>query len=77
MKHFGYETAALLIVDVQQGLDEPSLGKRNNPQAETCMAALLQSWRERRAPVLHVRHCSTEAGSPLRPELPGNASRPR
>jgi nicotinamidase-related amidase len=46
MKHFGYETAALLIVDVQQGLDEPSLGKRNNPQAETCMAALLQSWRE-------------------------------
>jgi nicotinamidase-related amidase len=73
MKHFGYEMAALLIVDVQQGLDEPSLGKRNNPQAETCMAALLQSWRERRAPVLHVRHRSTEAGSPLRPELPGNA----
>ena len=38
MKHFGYEAAALLAVDVQQGLDEPSLGQRNNPQAEACMA---------------------------------------
>ena len=73
MKHSGYAAAALLIVDVQQGLDEPSLGKRNNPLAEARMTTLLQCWRERGASVLHVRHCSTEIDSPLRPGLPGNA----
>ena len=68
-----YAAAALLLIDVQQGLDQPSLGQRNNPQAEANMAALLAAWRARRAPIIHVRHCSTEADSPLRPELPGNA----
>jgi nicotinamidase-related amidase len=66
-------TAALLLIDVQRGLDEASLGERNNPQAEANMAELLAIWRKRGAPVLHVRHCSTEPDSPLRPELPGNA----
>jgi nicotinamidase-related amidase len=63
----------LLIIDVQQGLAEPSLGERNNPQAETNMAALLNAWRERQWPIIHVQHCSTEVDSYLRPELPGNA----
>ncbi len=27
-------TVALLVIDVQQGLASPSLGLRNNPQAE-------------------------------------------
>lgn len=69
-------TAALLIIDVQQGLDNPAFGERNNPQAEAQMARLLTAWRERGWPVLHVRHDSVEANSPLRPELPGNAIKP-
>ena len=64
---------ALLIVDVQKGLDEPSLGLRNNPGAEANMASLLAAWRELQRPVIHIRHCSLEPNSPLRPELPGNA----
>ena len=28
------DKTALLIIDVQDGLDEPRLGKRNNPDAE-------------------------------------------
>lgn len=64
---------ALVVIDVQQGLASPALGQRNNPQAESNMATLLEAWRRRNWPVIHIRHCSTEAESPLRPELPGNA----
>jgi nicotinamidase-related amidase len=64
---------ALLIIDVQQGLASPSLGQRNNPQAESNMASLLTAWRERGLPIVHIQHCSTEPDSALRPELPGNA----
>ena len=63
----------LLIVDVQKGLDDPSLGTRNNPQAESNIARLLAEWRRHHRPVIHIQHCSVEPGSTLRPELPGNA----
>ena len=64
---------ALLIIDVQEGLDEPRLGRRNNPEAESNMARLLEEWRARGRPIFHVQHMSTEPDSPLRPERPGNA----
>lgn len=67
---------ALVIIDVQQGLDNPAYGERNNPQAEAQMARLLAAWRERGWPVMHVRHDSVEPNSPLRPESPGNAIKP-
>ena len=67
------DNTALVLIDVQQGLADPSLGKRNNPDAEANMARLLAAWRQRRQPVIHIRHCSVEPGSTLRPELPGNA----
>lgn len=67
------ETSALLLIDVQKGLAEPSLGERNNPDAEANMARLLAAWREHQWPVIHIRHCSVEPDSSLRPELPGNA----
>lgn len=69
-------TAALLVIDVQQGLDEPVWGQRNHPEAETNIARLLAEWRSRGLPVIHVRHCSVNPSSPLRPELPGNAYKP-
>ena len=64
---------ALLIIDVQDGLDEPRLGRRNKPHAEQNMARLLAAWRAAGRPIFHVQHMSTEPNSPLRPELPGNA----
>jgi nicotinamidase-related amidase len=73
MTEEGYKPPALLVIDVQKGLADPSLGQRNNPQAESNMAALLAAWRELSMPVIHLPHCSTEEYSPLRPELPGNA----
>ena len=67
------DNPALLIIDVQKGLAEPSLGLRNNPGAEDNMSALLKAWREHELPIIHIRHCSVKPNSPLRPELPGNA----
>ena len=67
------QNTGLLIIDVQKGLDEPRLGKRNNPDAEINMARLLADWRAKNRPIYHVQHMSTEPNSPLRPELPGNA----
>ncbi|MEJ2747916.1 MAG: cysteine hydrolase family protein [Anaerolineae bacterium] len=64
---------ALLVIDVQKGFDDPSLGKRNNPAAESNIARLLAAWREQKRPLIHIRHNSTEPNSPFRPELPGNA----
>jgi nicotinamidase-related amidase len=65
--------AALILIDVQQGMDDPRLGSRNNGDAEHHMAALLSAWRDGRRPVIHVQHMSCELDSPFRPERPGNA----
>lgn len=67
---------ALLLIDVQQGLDDPRYGERNNPGAERNIAALLAVWRRTHRPVIHVQHMSVEPDSPLRPERPGNAFKP-
>jgi nicotinamidase-related amidase len=65
--------AALLIIDVQQGLADPRYGERNNPDAEQRMADLLATWRANGDPVIHVQHMSLEPNSPLREGEPGNA----
>jgi nicotinamidase-related amidase len=70
------ENTALLVVDVQSGLDDPVLGPRNNPDCETNVAALIAAWRSAGRPVVFVRHDSVLPESPLRPNQPGNDFKP-
>ncbi|HJU75757.1 MAG TPA: cysteine hydrolase family protein [Gemmatimonadaceae bacterium] len=67
---------ALLVVDVQQGLDDPRYGVRNNPEAEQRIADLLAAWRASGRPIVHAQHASLDPQSPLREDRPGNAIKP-
>lgn len=71
MADFAAANPALVVIDVQQGLDDPTWGQRNNPQAERNMASLLQLWREGDRPIVHIQHLSVLPHSPLRPGQPG------
>jgi nicotinamidase-related amidase len=77
---FGHETA-LLLIDVQVGVDALThwggpTGRRNNPDAEDKLAAMLDAWRSRGLPVFWTQHNSREEHSPLRADGPGGAQKP-
>jgi nicotinamidase-related amidase len=69
-------SAALIVIDLQKAIDNPSWGERNNPDAEKNVAALLRAWRVSARPVYHIRHDSTEPASHYRPGQPGNDFKP-
>lgn len=58
---------ALLIIDVQKGFDIISYwGKeRNNPNAESNIAKILNLWRKNGFPLFHIQHDSTNPNSVL------------
>lgn len=66
------QRAALILIDIQRGFDNPQWGHRNNPDAETNAAALLHAWRQTGRPLFHVQHLSQDAHSPLRAGSPGS-----
>lgn len=70
------DRAALLVVDVQKGFDDPAWGPRNNPQAEANIARIIAAWRSTGRPLFHVVHDSTSPASPLHPSASGNAFKP-
>lgn len=65
---------ALLLIDIQKGLDDLEFygGERNNPDAEQNAGRILEHWRKNKWPLFHVQHCSVTPGSPLKEGLPGN-----
>jgi nicotinamidase-related amidase len=74
IKQFSDNTA-LLLIDVQKGVDVLQhwggpTGRRNNPDAESNMLRLLAAFRQHGLPVAFTRHNSREANSPLKFSLP-------
>jgi nicotinamidase-related amidase len=63
--------AALVLIDLQQGIHHPKLGRRNQPDAEARMGDLLACWRATARPVVHVRHVSRDPDSVFWPGQPG------
>jgi nicotinamidase-related amidase len=63
--------ATLVLIDMQQGMHQPTLGRRNNPDAEGQMQRLLSAWRQASRPIVHVRHISRTPGSVFWPGQPG------
>ena len=61
----------LLLIDCQKGFDDPKWGVRNNPNFEENTKSLIHHWRLENQNIVHVRHSSTEDGSPLQPNAPG------
>lgn len=68
--------SALVVIDVQQGFDDPRWGHGDNPDCEDNVGRLIAAWRATGWPVVYVRHDSGEPDSPLRPGQPGNAFKP-
>jgi nicotinamidase-related amidase len=67
---------ALVVVDAQQGFDDPWWGRRNNADCDRNIERLVTAWHERQAPLVYVRHDSEEPSSPLHPDNPGNRLKP-
>lgn len=56
---------ALLILDVQNGFDDPFWGERNNHNAEENIARLQKEWRKRKGHIIYTKHLSLLPDSPL------------
>lgn len=66
--------SALIVVDVQEGFDDPMfVGKRNNPDADRNIEAIIKTWEKSRRPIVIVKHNSIHSGSVLHPSKLGNS----
>ena len=66
--------SALVVVDVQEGFNDPSWGQRNSLRGQHRRAAGRQ--RQAGEPIVFVRHDSQSVGSPLLHGQPGNDLQP-
>jgi nicotinamidase-related amidase len=62
----------LIVIDVQNGFRNPAMPPSNNPECEDKVRELLSVWRERKLPIVLVRHDSKNPNSVLAPGQAGN-----
>ncbi|PFD29227.1 cysteine hydrolase [Bacillus cereus] len=62
-----FSNTALIIIDVQKAFEEEKWGTRNNPDAEENIQILLNMWREKESPIMHIQHLSDNDQSIFHP----------
>ena len=67
---------ALVLIDVQQAFNDPSWGRRNNPDAERRIAELLAAWRAAGHPLFHIQHRRERPASLFYVDGPGFPFKP-
>ena len=67
---------ALVVVDAQQGFDDPWWGPRNNPACDDNVAALAATWTRLGAARRTRPPRFADPDSPLHPDRPGNRLKP-
>ena len=65
---------ALILMDIQKAFDNIAYwgGQRNNVNAEANASELLKIWRDKKLPVFHIKHCSSNPNSLLNETNEGN-----
>jgi nicotinamidase-related amidase len=68
------DNPALILIDIQKGFTETDYwgGDRNNVNAEQKAGELLEIWRNKKLPLFHIQHCSSNPNSILNESNPGN-----
>ncbi len=69
------DAPVLLIVDAQKGFNDSVFGESNDGGSEERMKSLLDLWRIKKLPVVHIQHSSKSTDSPFHPGAPGFAFR--
>jgi nicotinamidase-related amidase len=64
--------AALMIIDVQNAMDSPVWGERNNPALVPNLQRVLERWRRLGWPVYFIADDEPNPDSPYHPGQPGN-----
>jgi nicotinamidase-related amidase len=67
---------ALIVIDVQEGFDDPIWGPRDNLDCERNVRELVEAFGRTGEPIVLVRHDSSSPSSPLRRGLAGNDFKP-
>ena len=68
------DNPALILIDIQKGFHDITYwgGDRNNVTAEEKAGELLEIWRNKKLPIFHIQHCSSNPNSILNETNPGN-----
>lgn len=60
-------TTALMVIDVQKAFEDKKWGMRNNHNAEENIHILLETWRRKQSPVIHIQHIADKEQSLFHP----------
>lgn len=56
-------TTVLMVIDVQKAFEDKKWGTRNNRNTEENIRILLENWRKKQFPVIHIQHISDKENS--------------